>query len=81
MTDWRHCTTDPPVAGFNYFILELTESGVWRHTVDHYGYEESSHFAVWMSGKDREHSWWIEVPEPYPDPASVTQLDEVSAEA
>ena len=44
---WRHCTLDPPMAGSNYLILELLDSGAWRHTVDHYGFEEEYTFEVW----------------------------------
>ena len=78
---WRHCTLDPPEPGSNYFILELMDNGAWRHTVDHYGYEDQFTFEVWMSGHDRAHSWWIEVPMPYPDPKTVMWIDEVNAEA
>jgi len=78
---WRHCTLDPPQAGSNYLILELLDSGVWRHTVDHYGFEEHYTFEVWMSGHDRAHSWWVEIPEPYPDRESIRWGNEVKAEA
>ena len=78
---WRHCTLDPPEPGANYLILELQDNGSWRHTVDHYGYEEEFIFEVWISGHDRAHSWWVEIPFPYPDPKSVMRIDEVNAEA
>jgi len=73
---WRHCTLDPPTAGDNYLILELLDNGAWRHTVDHYGFTEEFTFEVWISGKDRAHSWWVEIPQPYPDPQSVIEVGE-----
>ena len=78
---WRHCTIDPPIAGSNYLILELLDNGAWRHTVDHYGFEEEYTFEVWMSGHDRALSWWVEIPEPYPDMESIRWVNEVKAEA
>ncbi len=73
---WRHCTLDPPMAGSNYLILELLDNGAWRHTVDHYGFEEEYTFEEWMSGHDRALSWWVEIPQPYPSPLYGPEIAE-----
>ena len=70
MTDWRHCTLDPPPAGEVYLVLEYRTDKLWQHHVVYFGDIDDGHLD-WDTELDMDRCWYVIPPLTIPNPDEI----------
>lgn len=80
MTDWKHCTLNPPPPGEVYLVLEYRGDHLWQHHVVFYGLDHDG-CEMWDTDLEMERCWYVVPPLTLPDISEILLAKQEAGEA